>query len=58
MQAAVLRFAREAEDEHLLLLALFAFALLIRLVVIDRTIGFAAPGTLEPAADSRFNQPD
>ena len=40
--------------ERLLLVTLFLFALLVRILVIAGTIGFHSPATLEPAADSRI----
>ncbi|HKV45496.1 MAG TPA: glycosyltransferase family 39 protein [bacterium] len=42
-------------EERLLLVALFLFALLVRVIMIAQTIGFHTPGTAEPAADSRIH---
>jgi 4-amino-4-deoxy-L-arabinose transferase-like glycosyltransferase len=42
-------------EERVLLIALFLFALLVRVVVIAHTIGFQTDGLSEPAADSRIH---
>jgi len=49
-------FSQGSNLEHrLILVAIFLFALLVRVVVIDATVGFSTPAAVEPAADSRIH---
>jgi 4-amino-4-deoxy-L-arabinose transferase-like glycosyltransferase len=56
MPAGLRRLFGETDVERqLILLAIFLFAVLVRVIVIGGTIGFYTPAVAEPAADSRIH---
>src|SRR6516165_10763020 len=56
MQAGLRRLSGEMDVERqLIVLAIFLFAVLVRVIVIGGTIGFYTPAVAEPSADSRIH---
>jgi 4-amino-4-deoxy-L-arabinose transferase-like glycosyltransferase len=54
MQAVYLR-SRDDVETRLLIVAIFLFAVLVRVAVVGGTVGFHTPASAEPASDSRIH---